>query len=411
MARIVDYPRQGKQGWRRWLPSWRLVLGTGFAGLCLLVIAFSVVYARTTIPSPNDLATAQTSVVYFSDGKTQLGSFQEVNRTSVSIAKVPVVVQHEVVAAEDRTFYTNKGVDPKGIARAFWNDVRGGSTQGGSTITQQYVKNYFLTQNRTLSRKFKEIFISIKIDRQSDKSQILQDYLNTIYFGRGAYGIQAASKAYFDEDVSQLTPAQGAVLASVVRAPSLYDPRLNKANAVARWNYVLSGMVSEGWLTQAQVEALTYPTTVSTKPKAQGGTNGYLLQVVKSEVEAKLNLTDSDIERGGLRIVTTFDKADQAAAVDAIKTEMPTSDAKGVRVGSGVDQARQRRGRGDVRRPELDHRAVQRGHPVDDAGRLDVQTVLPHHGARPGDQPEVPVQRLEPQGGQGVRQAGGQLRR
>ena len=125
------------------------------------------------------------------------------------LSQVPLVVQHEVVSAEDRSFYTNKGIDPRGIARAFYNNLRGGAEQGGSTITQQYVKNYFLDQDRTLSRKFKEFFISIKIDRSTDKDAILQDYLNTIYFGRGAYGIQAASKAYFGKDVSQLTPARG----------------------------------------------------------------------------------------------------------------------------------------------------------------------------------------------------------
>ena len=125
------------------------------------------------------------------------------------LSQVPVAVQHEVVSAEDRSFYTNKGIDPRGIARAFYNNIRGGAEQGGSTITQQYVKNYFLDQNRTLSRKFKEFFISIKIDRSTDKNAILQDYLNTIYFGRGAYGIQAASQAYFGVDVSKLTPARG----------------------------------------------------------------------------------------------------------------------------------------------------------------------------------------------------------
>jgi len=204
--RIADYPRQGKDGWRRWVPSWKLVLGTGFAGFCLLVIVFGVVYARTQIPKPNQLAQAQTTVVYYSDGKTELGRFyDDVNRTSVPLSSVPLVVQHEVVSAEDRSFYTNKGIDPKGIARAFYNNVRGKPLQGASTITQQYVKNYFLTQDRSVSRKFKEFFISIKIDRSTSKNTIMADYLNTIYFGRGASGIQAASKAYFNKDAKSLT--------------------------------------------------------------------------------------------------------------------------------------------------------------------------------------------------------------
>src|SRR6185437_6094072 len=258
------------------------------------VIAMGVVYARTQIPRPNQLAQAQTSVVYYSDGKTELGRFyDEVNRTSVPLSQVPVAVQHEVVSAEDRSFYTNKGIDPKGILRAAWNDVSGGPLQGASTITQQYVKNYFLTQDRSFSRKFREFFISIKIDRSTDKNVILADYLNTIYFGRGASGIQAASKAYFNKDVSKLTPAEGAVLASVIRAPAIYDPAVNPEKAKARWDYVLSGMVQGGWLSQAEVDALKYPTVVKRQlSAAHGSPTGYLLDVVRKEVEAKLHVND-----------------------------------------------------------------------------------------------------------------------
>jgi membrane peptidoglycan carboxypeptidase len=334
VGRFVDYPRQEKTGIRRWLPSWKLLLGTGFGGFCLLVIAFGVVYAKTQIPKANALAAAQTTLVYYSDGKTELGRFQEVNRTSVPLSRVPVAVQHEVVSAEDRTFYTNKGIDPKGIARAFVNDLKGGPVQGGSTITQQYVKNYFLNQDRTASRKFKEFFISIKIDRSTNKNAILQDYLNTIYFGRGAFGIQAASKVYFNEDVSKLTPAQGAVLASVIRAPAIYDPAKNLDRAKARWDYVLAGMVSGKWMTQAQADATTYPKVQKpTVSHSQGGPNGYLLDVVLKEVEAKLHVDESYVERGGLRITSTFNKNDQAAAITAIKNQMPTTNDKGVRVG------------------------------------------------------------------------------
>jgi membrane peptidoglycan carboxypeptidase len=331
----VDYPRQGKEGWRRWVPSWRLVLGTGFAGFCLAIIAFGVVYARTQIPRPNQLAQAQTTIVYYSDGKTELGRFYDtVNRTSVPLSDVPIAVQHEVVSAEDRSFYTNKGIDPKGILRAFYNNVRGGALQGASTITQQYVKNYFLTQDRSVSRKFKEFFISIKIDRSTPKNTIMADYLNTIYFGRGASGIQAASRAYFNKDAKQLTPAEGAVLASVIRAPAIYDPAVNPDRAKARWDYVLSGMVQKGWLTQAEVDSMKYPKVAKRQVSAaHGSPTGYLLDVVRKEVEAKLHVDDGYVDAAGLRIVTTFDKSDQAAAVRAIKDKMPTQDAKGVRVG------------------------------------------------------------------------------
>ena len=143
-----------------------------------------------------------------------------------------------------------------------WVGLKGGATQGGSTITQQYVKNYFLTQDQTLSRKGREIIISIKIAKQQSKDQILENYLNTIYYGRGAYGIQTASKAYFNKDVSKLTPSEGAFLASVIRGPSFYDPALGaeqKANAEARWTYVMDGMVTEGWLTPEQRAAAKFP--------------------------------------------------------------------------------------------------------------------------------------------------------
>ena len=363
--RLADYPRQGKQGWRRWVPSWKLVLGAGFSAFCLLVIAFGVIYSQTSIPQPNQLALAQSSVVYFSDGKTPIGTFQEVNRTSVPLTQVPLVVQHEVVSAEDRSFYTNKGIDPRGIARAFYNNVRGGAEQGGSTITQQYVKNYFLDQNRTLSRKFKEFFISIKIDRSTDKNAILQDYLNTIYFGRGAYGIQAASKAYFNKDVSQLTPAEGAVLASVIRAPALYDPALNLGNAQARWNYVMDGMVKGNYLTQAQVDALKYPKFLPrAKSSASGGT-----ERLPARRGPPRGRGQAAPERQRHRPRWPADRHDlHGGRPEGRGRGDQGRDADQGRQGRagrpGLDQAGQRRGRRDVRRAGLGQAAVQRGHPV-----------------------------------------------
>ena len=146
-----------------------------------------------------------------------MARISEVNRESVPLTQIPLHVQHALLAAEDRTFYQNNGVSPSGIGRALVVALKGGPTQGGSTITQQYVKNYFLTQDKTISRKAKEFIISIKIDQQESKNTILANYLNTIYYGRGAYGIQTAAKAYFGVDASKLTVAQGALLA--VRHP------------------------------------------------------------------------------------------------------------------------------------------------------------------------------------------------
>ncbi len=336
MRRIVDYPRAGKQGVRRLMPSWRLVLGLATAVVLLGVIAFSVVYARVAVPDPNKLVTAEATVVYWADGKTELGRFSEVdgNRQSIPLRKVPVTAQHAVLAAEDRSFYSNAGISPRGIARALWANVRGGSTQGGSTITQQYVKNYFLTQDRTYTRKVREFVISLKIEQQESKATILQNYLNTIYFGRGANGIETASQAYFGHPAATLTVAESAVLAAVIRSPGLYDPISQRARAQQRMAYVLDGMVSQGWLSAADRAKVTFPRIRPRRSvNALGGTNGYLLKAVQDELRAKVGLTDAQIDQGGLRVVSTFDRRSQAAAVNAIRDELPTENAKGVRAG------------------------------------------------------------------------------
>jgi membrane peptidoglycan carboxypeptidase len=307
-------------------------------GLFLLgVTAFGVAYAMVSVPQPNDLANAQASIVYYAGGKTEMGRISEVNRESVSLSRIPVHVQRALLAAEDRTFYQNNGVSLSGLGRAVVVALKGGPTQGGSTITQQYVKNYFLTQDQTLSRKAKELIISIKIDQQETKSTILANYLNTIYYGRGAYGIQTASKAYFGKDVSRLTVGEGALLASVIRGPSFYDPRLGateKANAVARVDYVLDGMVAKGWLTQAARAETAFPKTIKKPKRQRAGPGGYIINAVRNELTNKLQLSASDIDRGGLRIVTTISRKAQRSAEKAVADNMPSeADAPKVKVG------------------------------------------------------------------------------
>ena len=299
--------------------------------VALGAVAVAIAYATIKVPAPNDLANAQASIVYYDDGKTELARLSDAqgNRESVPLSKVPDHVQKAVLAAEDRDFYTNPGFSPTGIARSVWQALRGADVQGGgSTITQQYVKNYFLTSDRSLTRKFKEIIISVKIDQQQGKDQILENYLNTIYYGRGAYGIQTASKAYFNKDVSQLSVAEGATLAAIINAPSLYDPALGdkqKANLTSRVAYVLDGMVAEGWLSQADRDKVTGPadTVPPVKSTAVAGPNGYIVDAVRKELGSTLKLSDSDIDRGGLRITTTINKADQDAAVASVQKYLP----------------------------------------------------------------------------------------
>jgi membrane peptidoglycan carboxypeptidase len=315
-------PRRARR--RRWVKRTLLVL----LGLFLLsTAALAVAFAKVSIPEPNQLANAQASIIYYNDGKTELDRISEINRESVPLSKIPAHVQYALLAAEDRSFYTNNGVSPSGIGRSLIVALKGGPTQGGSTITQQYVKNYFLTQDRTISRKAKEFIISIKIDQRESKKTILANYLNTIYYGRGAYGIQTAAKAYFGHDASKLTVAEGALLASVIRGPSYYDPRLGAAqtaNAEKRVKYVLDGMVSQGWLSPQDRAKATFPKTIPRKKVVKVGTLGYVIQEVRIELRNKLGLTDSQIDTGGLRIVTTISKNAQESAVRAVNANMPS---------------------------------------------------------------------------------------
>ncbi|MDQ1604107.1 MAG: hypothetical protein QOE01_1952 [Actinomycetota bacterium] len=335
----VDYPRQNHDGFRRFIPSFRQVLGLGGIGFLLLFALVLVAYEETSIPTPNELVSAQATIVYYHDGKTEIGRFGDQNRIIVPLHKVPDHVQKAVLAAEDRTFYHNNGISPTGIVRAFWNNIRGGSTQGGSTITQQYAKNAYLSQQRTYTRKIKEFFIAVKLARRDDKAKILQDYLNTIYFGRGAYGIETAAQIYFGKDVSKLSIAQGAVLASVIRSPAAYDPTNHPQALRARFNYVLDGMVSQGWLSSAERAGLQVPKTV--KPKIgdsrRGATTYFLMQTVRKELLAD-GFSDREIDLGGLRVVTTFRAKAQHAAVLAVRKERPRTHAKHVHIGLSAVQ-------------------------------------------------------------------------
>jgi membrane peptidoglycan carboxypeptidase len=337
---------KGRTGWKRWgIPVLKWGSLGGLALLVLAVVGVVVAYGRTTIPQPNDLADAQVSILYYADGKTELDriAVAEGNRESVPLSKVPKPVQDAHLAAEDRTFYTNNGISVGGIFRAVKSSLTGDAQVGGSTITQQYVKNYFLTQDRTLSRKGREILISVKIDGELTKQQILENYLNTIYYGRGAYGIQSAARTYFNKDVSKLSVGEGAVLASILNAPALYDPANGEAAAErlnGRYEWVLDGMVSEGWLAPAERAKLTkLPKIQKLKASTRGsGPSGYITAEVRGELH-RIGLTDQDIDKGGLRITTTIDKKAQTAAIAAMQDNLPKAVQGGlvaVRPGDGA---------------------------------------------------------------------------
>ena len=300
------------------------LLGLGVLGL----VGLGIAYAVTPIPEPNDAALAEASVIYYADGETELDRLSEINRESVPIDQIPEHVRNAVLAAEDRSFYENDGISIRGLGRAVVGLVTGDSTSGGgSTITQQYVRNYFLTQERSYVRKAKEILISVKIDGELTKDEILENYLNTIYFGRGASGIQTASQAYFGKDVSALTVEEGALLAAIIQRPSYLDPAEGTENAAAaktRWDYVMDGMVSQGWLPQADRDAAAFPVVVESRQyRGAPGPLGYITDEVKRELLGRLGLTDAQIETGGLRVVTTIDKRQQDAIAAAVTEWMP----------------------------------------------------------------------------------------
>ncbi|GHE60067.1 penicillin-binding protein [Streptomyces longispororuber] len=318
------YPRPGRSGWRRWVPSWRQWLGA-FLYLCFGLTGFvAIAYATTDIPDDlNSFATQQDNVYYWADGSV-MARTGWVIRQEIPLDKVPPKVQGAVLAAENASFYSDSGVSPTGVLRALRAAVGGGETQGGSTITQQYVKNVYLSQDRTLSRKFTELLLAVKLDNRTSKKKILQDYLNTSWFGRGTYGIQRASHAYYGKDVSKLNASEGAFLAALLKGAGLYDPALGKENhkrAVERWSWILDRMVETGHLTRA--ERATYTKFPEPTGPGTGGTpgaqTGYLVELAKQHAVRNGHIKAADFDLGGYQIHTTFDKARTNALTTAVR--------------------------------------------------------------------------------------------
>ncbi len=312
-------------GWRarRWLAA---ALGMF---VLLPMVTFGLAYVIVDVPQPGDIRTNQVSTVLASDG-SEIAKIvpPEGNRVDVDINQVPIHVRNAVMAAEDRDFYTNPGFSISGFARALQNNLFGNDIQGGSTITQQYVKNALVGDQRTglggLIRKAKELVISTKMSQQWSKDEVLQAYLNIIYFGRGAYGISAASQAYFDKPVDQLTVSEGALLAAIIQRPSTLDPAVDPEGAEVRWNWVLDGMVTIGALSQSERDQQVFPQTVAPDlAKTENlttGPNGLIERQVIKELLELFNIDQQTLNTQGLQITTTIDSQAQSAAVDAAAT-------------------------------------------------------------------------------------------
>ncbi|MFF0431902.1 transglycosylase domain-containing protein [Streptomyces sp. NPDC004327] len=315
-------PRPARRRPRLLLRILRRLLGLAVLGGLLLLGGLVAGYLLVDVPAANASAVAQSNLFLYRDG-TQIARAGEVDRENVSLARVPLPVQHAVLAAEDRDFHHSPAVDPRAMLRATWNTLTGKGRQSGSTITQQYVKNYYLGQEQTLTRKAKEFFIALKLGREKSKSEILEGYLNTSYFGRNAYGIQAAARAYYGKDAKELDTAEGAYLASLLNAPNAYDVAThpeNRPRALARWRYVLDGMVKEGWLGRAQRAAAVFPAPHPMSPSAGlSGQRGYLVQAVEQYLTEHGIVDDKTLAAGGFRITTTLEPAKQAALVKAVE--------------------------------------------------------------------------------------------
>ena len=320
---------------RHWIRNSILVA----AGVVVLgILGFIGLVFLTPVPTPNELATSQATIVYWNDGTTELGRLGDSTRRSIALSEIPEITQQSVLAAEDRTFYEHGGISPLGIGRAVFNNITGGSTQGGSTITQQYAKNAFLTQERAISRKVKEAILAFKLETVVSKDQILEDYLNTIYFGRGAYGIDAAARAYFNVPAAELTLAQSAALAAIIKSPGGLAPEENLGGLKARWTYVLDAMVLEGWITEAEANAAVFPEIVKVKATNRlGGQTGFLLNAVTDQMRA-IGFTDAEIQSSGLRITSTFSQVAQKAAVKAVRKVGPQTNTDGLRIGLAAVQ-------------------------------------------------------------------------
>ncbi|TGN74963.1 penicillin-binding protein [Streptomyces bauhiniae] len=316
------------------MPSWRLVTGLGLGFVGSLIVMAGVGYALVGIPDENAAAESQNNVYYWGDGTQMVATGTGVNRQNLKIEKIPKAMQYAVISAENKSFYQDSGVDPMGIARALANMARGGQTQGGSTITQQFVKNTYLSQDQTLTRKFTEMFISLKVGTKLDKNEIMRGYLNTSYYGRGAYGIQAAAQTYYGKDAQDLTPSQCAVLAALLKGPTYYDPagnadldktateEANRARSEGRWRWILGEMHKDKHLTDADYQKAVSKYPVPQGRKATRGMNGqisYLVDTAKKYVLNHSDITEAKFDKGGYQIYTTFQKAKVDALSAAVK--------------------------------------------------------------------------------------------
>ena len=305
--------------------------------------AAGALYLMSRVPLPEPAPLAETTILTDVNGSRLASIDSGEDRVPVPLERVPPMVVQAVLASEDRNFYSHGGIDPIGITRAALADLRGRPLQGGSTITQQYVKQVYLSNERTLTRKVREAALALKVERRWQKDEILERYLNTVYFGRGAYGLQAASRAYFKKDVEDLRLPEAAYLAGLIRSPSSASPDDPATRGVGqrRRDSTLRAMREEGWITRAQEREAAgevLDTVVldraEREPEIVGTEKGtsYFVEYVRAELVRRYG-TDTTYQ-GGLRVKTSLDLGLQTLAYDAVYgyLDRPDTDPAGALV-------------------------------------------------------------------------------
>jgi penicillin-binding protein 1A len=303
---------------RRW---WWLLVAVPLVGVALALGTLWYVYANLDIPEA--APPIQTTYLYDRDGKLLTTLHGEVDRTLIPLSQMPEHLREAVIAVEDERFYEHPGFDPVGIARAAWTDVvAGGVVQGGSTITQQYVKNVYTGGERTIGRKVREVLLAVKLEQELGKDEILESYLNTIYFGHGAYGVEAAAQTYWGIPAKQLNILQSATLAGVIQAPSTFDPAANPADSQVRRNYVLDQMADNGYLSAAKASQLkARPVRTNEQAQVVNYDHAYFVDYARRYLQDNRRFGDS-LFSGGYRITTTLDRDWQLAAEEAVRSNL-----------------------------------------------------------------------------------------
>jgi membrane peptidoglycan carboxypeptidase len=321
---VEPEPKGGNRRKRIWRRVRRTCYVLSFLAIVIPLIAFEISYQLWDVPDPAQVAAGQnqTITLYYSDGKTELARIipKGGNRTSVRFQDIPRHVQNAVLAAEDNTYWSNDGFDVTGIARAVWNNLTG-ATGGGSTITQQYIKKATGNEDLSFARKWRELVLAKKMSDTYSKEDLLTAYFNTVYFGRGANGVQAAARAYFGKDVQTISVSEAALLAGVIQRPTFWDPDVDRENAERRWNFVLDQMAGQGWLSSEERARTGFPTTLPRDAEASSARLQIQNQVL-AELEDLAFLGRDEAHQHGYRVVTTIDRDVQTSTEQSVQSVM-----------------------------------------------------------------------------------------